>query len=365
MVKKNKKGVWYFKVTVTDSYGNKKQVKRESAEWNRKDCKLEEAKFVQDSTVNSSMKLSKLADLYFEQRKTHIKESSMGTNKNKYENIIRPFFADMRIDQIDNRQIMEWHRILLERKYSNSTISITQGMFKAILQHGVRCNYLLRNPYTIQHVTNRDEKKPEVQILSVNDFNIFMQVVDSIEHIALYNILFWIGLRIGEAQALQISDIDFENNLISVTKTYYQTGHRLTAPKTSVSIRSVKMNKAVSESLHELINSYKDLADFNGERFLFGYIRPIPYTTFHWWHNHYIKLSGLPFFKIHSLRHSCVSVLISLGAKPIQIAKRMGHSVKMVNEIYGHLFPDDDQSLADSQDFIQNSTNIVRLKKIS
>lgn len=49
-------------------------------------------------------------------------------------------------------------------------------------------------------------------------------------------------------------------------------------------------------------------------------------------------MSGVKQIKIHEFRHSHVSLLIELGFRPIDITNRLGHTVTMVNEVYGHLF---------------------------
>lgn len=54
----------------------------------------------------------------------------------------------------------------------------------------------------------------------------------------IFEILFWTGCREGELLALTKSDIDFQNNRMSITKTYYQTERRdvITVPKTEQSV---------------------------------------------------------------------------------------------------------------------------------
>lgn len=359
-VKKNKNGVWYFKVYVTDEFGKKKQIKRENKDWTRNDARLAEAKVVQDSTMDSTMLLCKLSEIYFKHKETSLKSSSIRSLKSKYNFMVDPYFGKIRIDQINNKMIMAWHRQLLEKGYSNSSLEIGQGIFKAMLEHAVKCNLLLKNPYTIDHIKNNTEVKHEVETVSINDFNKFLGVIENQEYYNLYVVLYWVGLRIGEALGLKFGDVDFENNNIRISSTYNQIERRSTTPKTKSSYRVIKMNTVVREALEKQRNKYSRAWGYSDEMYVFGFDKPIPYSTLKHWHSKYIVESGLPYFKIHSLRHSCVSVLISLGVKPLQIAKRMGHSVNMVNTVYGHLFPDDDQLIADKQDNLQCKINDIR-----
>lgn len=57
--------------------------------------------------------------------------------------------------------------------------------------------------------------------------------------------------------------------------------------------------------------------------------------------------AGVPIIRIHDLRHSHVSLLIDMGFSPHLIAERIGDTVQMVNNTYGHLYPARHQEVAD------------------
>lgn len=60
---------------------------------------------------------------------------------------------------------------------------------------------------------------------------------------------------------------------------------------------------------------------------------------------------GVPQIRVHDLRHSHVSLLIHRKADPLLIRDRLGHSnVKIPLEIYGNLYPNRDQELAEDLD---------------
>lgn len=65
-----------------------------------------------------------------------------------------------------------------------------------------------------------------------------------------------------------------------------------------------------------------------------------------------IKKSGVKRIRIHDLRHSHASLLISkLGASPHLVADRLGHeSINTTLNIYSHLYDDQPRKLADSLD---------------
>ena len=61
--------------------------------------------------------------------------------------------------------------------------------------------------------------------------------------------------------------------------------------------------------------------------------------------------------RIHDFRHSHVSLLINMGFNPFEIAKRLGHTVEMVNETYGHLFQEAQQNMINKLDELSIKLN--------
>jgi integrase len=65
-----------------------------------------------------------------------------------------------------------------------------------------------------------------------------------------------------------------------------------------------------------------------------------------------LEAAGLPpDFRTHDLRHTCASLLISLGAHPRAIMERLGHSdINVTLNVYGHLFPSLEEQLTQGLD---------------
>lgn len=52
-------------------------------------------------------------------------------------------------------------------------------------------------------------------------------------------------------------------------------------------------------------------------------------------------------FRFHELSHSHVSLLIDMGFPAMLIAERIGDTVEMINNTYGHLYPNRHEEVAD------------------
>lgn len=53
-----------------------------------------------------------------------------------------------------------------------------------------------------------------------------------------------------------------------------------------------------------------------------------------------LKAAGLREMRVHDLRHTYASLLLSDGASPVYVKEQLGHtSIQMTVDIYGHLIP--------------------------
>lgn len=71
------------------------------------------------------------------------------------------------------------------------------------------------------------------------------------------------------------------------------------------------------------------------------------------------KAANIHRIKIHGLRHSHASLLISMGENPLVIKDRLGHDdIQTTLGTYGHLYPNSNFQVADKlSSFIQSKTS--------
>lgn len=184
-----------------------------------------------------------------------------------------------------------------------------------------------------------------MQFWTLNQYRAALDhVQEPAAHIAM-QLLFYGGFRFGELLALTPADIDFNQNTISISKTYVKLNgvEYIGAPKTDNGFRLVHMPGAVMEELRAYMARLYGLED-KGRIFTFTRIlvrNAIRRAS---------DAAKVPYIRIHDLRHSHVSMLIDMGFNPHLIAARIGDTVQMVNNTYGHLYPDKSKSVADQLD---------------
>lgn len=78
----------------------------------------------------------------------------------------------------------------------------------------------------------------------------------------IFQMLFWLGCRIGEVLALTASDIDLENGTISVSKTYFRRNKTdyITSPKTESSNHKITIPKFLKGEIKEYLDRQYEMA---------------------------------------------------------------------------------------------------------
>ena len=172
------------------------------------------------------------------------------------------------------------------------------------------------------------------------EFKKFIRSVDNNIYHALFNVLFYCGLRKGELLALTINDFKKDKLIINktITKELYDGKRQLLKPKTTNSMRIVKLDLFTRLELKRLIRYYiKNFDNFNNNFFLFGGDKPIPCTTLERKKNYYCDKAKVKRIRIHDFRHSHATMLYNKNVKIKLIQERLGHSsIDITLDTYVH-----------------------------
>ena len=153
----------------------------------------------------------------------------------------------------------------------------------------------------------------------------------------------------AEAAALQWDDIDFETGMLIISKTlYYKTmnDYKFVEPKTQASNRTIYIDADTIKELQEWKAVQAKVLPNCG--FVLSYnSTPTSKTTLPRALEKLANLAGVHRIKIHALRHSHASLLISMGENPLLIKERLGHEkIQTTLGTYGHLYPNTNIEIA-------------------
>ena len=338
--KDEERNTFYVKTYYTDYTGAKRQkmkrgfkLQREAKEWERA--------FLEKQQGTPDMTFGTLYNLYIEDMSHRLRENSIEGKKNVFKNRILPFFQDKPINQITAKDIREWQNVQIAAGYSDAYLDRMQNMMTTIFNYAVNYYNLLVNP--CNKAGHMGKRTRSMQFWTLEQFNAFIVHVTDISAKTALLLLFYSGMRFGEMMALTYSDFDFRENTISITKSLQhraKAGDLITPPKTNNGIRTISMPQSIMAIIKDYTNHIYGISD--NDR-VFAFTKSLI--------NGNIKrnaiVAGIPRIRIHDLRHSHVSLLIDMGFSPHLIAERIGDTVQMVNNTYGHLYPTKHKEVAD------------------
>ncbi len=312
------------------------RTKKEAQEWERE--------FLQVQQADMDMEFSKFVDVYFTDKAPRLKERTIETKRIMLDTRIIPYFGKLRMNAIKPADIMKWQNDMMDQGYKPTYLRMLQNQVTAVFNHAERFYGLKENPCKKIDKMGKAKAK-ELNFWTKEEYDRSIQSFDEKEEMyrLMYQMLFWLGCRVGELLAICYGDISFKEKTVSITKTYYRSNKTdyITAPKTESSNRIVTMPDFLVEELKAYTDKMYELKA--EERIFMITDRAVQKKM-----KQKADKLNLKHIRVHDLRHSHIAFLIEKGTHPLIISKRVGHdSVTTTMNIYGHLYPDKQRQLAD------------------
>lgn len=346
------KKIWYFVSSYKDINGNYKQYKSKKYS-TKEEATKEEAIFkLSEKNSKSSLTINDLCNDYINYITGRLKEQSVYKIKNRINLHIVPYFGNMQIKKLSKNEYINWQNQMNKTNYAPSYKNTLHGLLVSIIKHAIKYNNATINvPQMVGGFKNNEVK--EINFFSYDEFTKFIGVVENIEHKLLFSMLYYLGLRKGELQALTWEDV--LNDSLTVKKTAVEkvsdTRWVITSPKTKSSIRTIKIPKKLKELINQFYREKSRQRNFNKKLYVFGDFQPMCNSTMLRHKNKYCELAGVKRIRIHDFRHSTASLLISKGMDIVKVSDYLGHSDKATTlNVYSHMFPDDKEKIAEMID---------------
>lgn len=241
------------------------------------------------------------------------------------------------------------------------TVGNVFACLKAALKEAVRARAIQANPAEGTELPK--VRKREMLFLAPEEVQaVEEEMPEHLRTIVLFAA--FTGLRFGEVTALTVGHVDTMRRTVRVaqTGTWVKGDPVVTSPKTEAGRRTVVM----PTFLNDLVVARLAGRATNREAYVFPGLTGdlLRHSAFYQPHFRPAVARALPehrhALRFHDLRHTCVAMLIRSGAHPKAIANRMGHSsINITMDRYGHLYPDEDQRLADSLDSAFVTANVT------
>ncbi|MGT2763663.1 tyrosine-type recombinase/integrase [Streptococcus intermedius] len=297
----------------------------------------------------------------------HRKVSYINTQENNYNKHIKDYFSKVdNVGKLTYEDIYQFREHLRQKVAQNSdnllssnTINKIVILLKKIFDVGLRKGYYTTNP--VKLLKKLPVERTKMRFWTVKEFQQFLTLFEIEEYNIklLFTVLFFTGLRLGEALALTWQDIDFSSSTIHITKSVYVNKgiSHISATKTKAGTRRIIINKKLSQELQYWQQQQKHLLEqFTSDSMSLQVFQSSPITiTKNSIEKQYKKIlerdATLKKIRIHDFRHSHASLLINQGEDYLVVKERLGHaSITTTIDTYSHLYPSKQKDLADKLD---------------
>lgn len=348
--KDKKTGKWNSTFYYTDWTGKKVkklkrgfETKKEAQEWERH--------FVLEKASSLDMTFGDFYHKYEEDVKPKLRANTWKSKSYVIENKILPYFKNLVMRDITPREIITWQNTMRSEatkagtSFSGTYLRKMQAELSAIFNHAVKYYELPKNPVVVAGPLGQTHAD-EMLFWTKEEYMQFIPTVANKTYSYMaFELLYWCGIRMGELFALTPADFDFEENKLSITKSYQRIDGEdvITKPKTKKSVRVIKMPEMVAIEMKDFINSIYGIEDDDR-------IFVLSKSYLHHEMDRGVKASGVKRIRIHDLRHSHVSLLIHMGFSAVAIGNRVGHESSEITYRYAHMMPSIQDEMADALD---------------
>ncbi len=292
-----------------------------------------------------SMFFDTLVASYMEYESVRVKPSTLYDIKHKFDRQILLRFGGKRISDIKPIDILNYQNEL-SGKYSYAYVSSLMTALRAVFRYGAKYFGITDITATVDKPRNTEAKK-ELHVWSIDEYKAFENALDNATYKMFFKMLYFLGLRRGEAEALTWADVDLLVGTVKISKSITRKSDVapwvITTPKNSSSNRTVFLPESLSKDLQ----AYRSecVSVFETE-FIFGGVRPLACSSVDRAFKAACEQSGVRKIRIHDLRHSCASLLISRGVSVTAVSKLLGHSdTHMTLNVYSHVLQTDNEKM--------------------
>jgi integrase len=279
----------------------------------------------------------------------------------RYEGLYRLYINDYPIallpfDEVKSNDLQKHYNSLYENQgKSYGVMKEVNKLIKAFFNYEIEQERILINPCSGKKISlpGGSIQKKRTEIMPQNELKQFITALQGNKFEMLFLLGIGTGMRIGELLALKLSELDLETCTINVVANIFECSvFDADGNKHFQTIRSSTKNRLcrtvpipanlIPKLKAYLINrkkhKFKIGSAFVEEDYVFPNMLggPIGYSNIRKQYLEIFKTSGIPFKKIHSLRHLYASLLNENGTSLTDIQELLGHSDVTTTQIYIH-----------------------------
>ncbi|MGH4050001.1 MAG: tyrosine-type recombinase/integrase [Clostridium sp.] len=337
-------------------YGTKKDAEKEMQQMLNE---LDGGTFVEDTKITVASYLRNWIKIYVE---PNLAPTTIDGYKSNVENYIIPRIGNILLQKLSPMHLQDMYLKLSQNGRLDGKGGLSPTTIRAIhrtlgkaLDQALRMEQIKRNVSTL--VTIPKVKPYKAEIYDEVELINLLNVCKGTEMEVPITLGATLGLRRGEILGLKWSDINLKecrmtinNNLVSTS-----AGAVFTTPKTNKSCRTLELSEGIITLLKEHNLAQKEnrikLGSAYGTNDLVccypdgNIYEPKNFSKKFAW---FLKSKGLKHIRLHDLRHSNATLMLTYGIPAKVASERLGHSsISITLDLYSHVTANMQKDVAD------------------
>lgn len=270
---------------------------------------------------------------------------------------IKPYFSklpEQDLSRLGVKDINNYYNFLRKKGLSESSVAKQHQILAAAFNQAMREKRISCN--LMEGVKHPTEEYYEVNFYDIDQLNVLLAAAKDSPIYTEILLAAFLGLRRGEVLGLKWDCIDFHNRTvrihINVTPARDDSGKETVfireKMKTKKSVRNLVLPESLCEYLQNLKKKQEERKRELGSLYnteydgfvcvdYFGKLHTPGYVTKSF--KKVIRENNLPDIRFHDLRHSCATMLLSLGFSMKAVQEQLGHTqFNTTANTYAHVY---------------------------
>lgn len=318
------------------------------------------------SQVNTQMSVEEFLNYWINDVKSiEVRGTTLDGYRSYINTHVIPAIGKLRLANLHQSHLNKLYRERMDAGANLTSVLHLHRIIHTALEHAVNEADLL-NVNVAKKASKPKPPKTEAHFLTLDQLDRALEESQGTYYHPIFLLLAYTGMRRSEVLGLRYQDVNFENASVSIVQAVKRRNNGtifIEAGKTN-QFRVVTVSKSALlaiRSHQERIEADADILGVNlsPQRLIFDDLltgNPIdPSKVSHEWER-IREIIGAPHVKLHDLRHTHASILISAGVHPKVISDRLGHSsIQITMDLYGHLLPEVGKEASDKFEELMTS----------
>jgi integrase/recombinase XerC len=240
---------------------------------------------------------------------------------------------ELSVQQIDRLLIRLWLGQLSDEGKKRNTIARKVASVRSFFKYLFKRGYIDKNPAHLLVIPKKEQRLPKT--VRIDEIDEMMELADlndpyQVQEKAILELLYSTGIRVSELTGLNVSDINFKQQQITV----FGKGS-----KERMIPLGNKASEALLNHLQNRENMFTSNSDLDAKKAFFithGGKRMYQRKVQRLVKDYFMKVSEVTQKSPHTLRHSFATHMLDAGADIRMIKEFLGHSSLASTQVYTH-----------------------------